>query len=120
LSPPGRKGMLYFAPGTAAELLTDVDVPIVFTEGEFKTPALSRLAWHGRSDAAEGPGFLPIGIPGVWNWRGNIEKTYDADGVRVSVKGPIADLGRIGWPRRRVVILYDADVGKKPDVACAR
>jgi hypothetical protein len=37
LSPPGRSNMLYLVPGVSQVLLRDVFLPIVITEGEFKT-----------------------------------------------------------------------------------
>ena len=50
LSPPGRSNMLYFAPGTSETQLRNADLPVIITEGEFKTLALSRLAnWPARS-----------------------------------------------------------------------
>jgi hypothetical protein len=64
LSPPGRGNMLYFAPGTAEEQLRDVSLPLVVTEGEFKTLALRRLAnWNN----VECPRFVPVGVSGVYN-----------------------------------------------------
>jgi hypothetical protein len=47
-------------------------LPLIITEGEFKTLALWRLAnWnHG-----ERPRFLPVGVSGVYNWRGTVGKT---------------------------------------------
>jgi predicted P-loop ATPase len=120
LSPPGRGNMLYFVPGTDPCLLSDVDLPAVITEGEFKSIALWRLAWHHLGDAAESPSFLPIGLSGVWNWRGTIGKTSDADGFRVDEKGPIPDLLRVVWKNRRVTILFDADGESNPKVHEAR
>jgi len=67
----------------------DAEVPVVITEGEFKTQALWRLAWHVLGHTAESPALLSIGLSGVWNWRGTIGKINDADGVRVDQKGPI-------------------------------
>src|ERR1019366_3493861 len=46
LSPPGCRNMIYFAPGVSPELFNDARLPIVITEGEFKTLALWRLANH--------------------------------------------------------------------------
>lgn len=120
LSPPGRGNKLYFVPGTCPKLLEDTEVPIVITEGEFKTQALWRLSWHVVGDTAESPSFLPIGLSGVWNWRGIIGKMNDADGVRVDQKGPIPDLSRIIWNGRRVTILFDADADRNPKVQDAR
>ncbi|MGA7413377.1 MAG: hypothetical protein WBW33_23080 [Bryobacteraceae bacterium] len=89
LSPPGRGNMLYLFPGVPKDDLANVALPIVLTEGEFKTLALWRLAtWESEHQ----PRFLPIGIWGVFNWRGTIGKASGADGERIDVKGPIPDL----------------------------
>jgi hypothetical protein len=104
LSPPGRGNMLYFTPGITDAQLRDTALPLIITEGEFKTLALWRLAnWnHG-----ERPRFLPVGVSGVYNWRGTVGKTTGPDESRLDVKGP--DLERIVWKGRKVVIAYDAD-----------
>jgi Virulence-associated protein E/Domain of unknown function (DUF3854) len=116
LSPPGRGNMLYFAPGVTNTQLRDTTLPLVITEGEFKTLALWRLAnWN-----VERPCFLPVGVSGVYNWRGIIGKTTGPDGSRRDVKGPIPDLERIAWKNRKVVIAYDADSGHKELVRFAR
>jgi hypothetical protein len=100
--------MLYFAPGTSEMQLRNADLPVMITEGEFKTLALSRLAnWAG----AEPPRFLPVGLSGVYNWRGTVGKTTGPDGSRFVVKGPIPDLERIAWKGRRAIIAYD----KRPE-----
>ncbi|MGH9436855.1 MAG: VapE domain-containing protein [Terriglobia bacterium] len=115
LSPPGRGNMLYFAPGTTD--LRDTALPLMITEGEFKTLALSRLAnWN----KIEHPRFVPVGVSGVYNWRGTVGKTAGPDGERLDVKGPIPDLDRIAWKDRRVIIAYDADAGEKDLVRFAR
>src|SRR5437899_331240 len=77
LSPPGRGNKLYFVPGTCPNLLEDAEVPVVITEGEFKTQALLRLAWHVAGDSAEFPSFLAVGLSGVWGWKGTIGKMND-------------------------------------------
>jgi hypothetical protein len=93
LSPPGRGNMLYFARGTTEAQLRDATLPLIITEGEFKTLALWRLAnWN-----LERPRFLPVGVSGVYNWRGTVGKTTGPDGSRLDVKGPIPDLERIAW-----------------------
>jgi hypothetical protein len=67
LSAPGRGNMLYIPPGADSALLQNPSVPLIVTEGEFKTLALWRLAnW-----SSERPRFVPVGISGVFNWRGN-------------------------------------------------
>ena len=116
LSPPGRKNMIYFAPGVSAELLKDVATPVIITEGEFKTLALWRLANHEVTARR----FLPLGLPGVWNWRGTIGKTAGPNGDRRDVKGVIPDLDLVAWEGRRVIIAFDADADKKEQVEIAR
>jgi hypothetical protein len=71
LSPPGRGNMLYLPPGCDPALLHNAALPLILTEGEFKTLALWRLATTNTTD---GPRFLPVGIAGVFNWRGTIAK----------------------------------------------
>ena len=117
LSPPGRSNMLYIVPGIDPLPLRDTALPIVITEGEFKTLALWRLANHRASTKPE---FLPVGVSGVYNWRGTIGKTVGPDGSRLDVKGAIPDLQWIAWEDRRVVIAYDADSVTKDLVRIAR
>jgi predicted P-loop ATPase len=117
LSPPGRSNMLYIMPGTASTILQDPTVPIVISEGEFKAIALCRAAEHR---APNTPRFLPIGLPGVYNWRGTIGRAAGPDGSRTDVKGPIPDLDWITWSGRKVVIAYDSDVVAKESVRLAR
>jgi predicted P-loop ATPase len=109
--------MLYVVPGINPTLLHDSSVPIVITEGEFKTLALWRLADHGSPGR---PRLLPLGLAGVYNWRGTIGKTVGPDGSRMDVKGVIPDLGWVGWQDRKVVIAYDADAVTKELVRIAR
>jgi hypothetical protein len=117
LSPRGRSNMLYLAPGISQLLLRDVPLPIVITEGEFKTLALWRLANHG---SPAQPRFMPLGVSGVYNWRGTIGKTVGPDGSRLDVKGAIPDLDWVAWQGRRIVIAYDADAVTKDLVRIAR
>jgi hypothetical protein len=116
LSPPGRKNMLYFVPGLPAELLKAVATPVILTEGEFKTLALRRLANH----ESKSPRFLPIGLEGVWNWRGTIGKDTGPNGERRDVKGVIPDFDLVVWEGRRVIIAFDADAEKNLKVRAAR
>jgi hypothetical protein len=99
IAPPGRGNLLYFPVGTDPAWLSDPGLPLIITEGEFKAIALSRAACYGRSPGE--PRFLAVGLSGVWNWRGTIGKTSDAEGNRVDVKGAISDLGRLIWNRCR-------------------
>src|SRR5215472_4830909 len=109
--------MLYLAPGAPQDLLRDSSIEILITEGEFKTLALWRLAFHG---AADRPRFLSVGVSGVYNWRGTIGKITGPDGSRLDVKGAIRDLDWMAWDGRRVVIAYDADAVTKEPVRIAR
>ena len=46
VQPTGRKPLLYFPPGVSPELLQDVSIPVIITEGEFKALGVWRLARH--------------------------------------------------------------------------
>ncbi len=119
VSPPGRGNMLFFPAGTDPAWLADASLPLLITEGEFKTMALMRAARYGLPDGSR-PRFLAVGLGGVWNWRGVTGKTTDADGHRIDVKGPIADLSRISWDDRRVLVVFDADLEENESVRIAR
>jgi P4 family phage/plasmid primase-like protien len=118
MAPPGRGNLLYFPVGTDPAWLADRQLPLVITEGEFKTIALALAAQHGRQSGT--PRFLASGLSGVWNWRGTVAKTFDAEGHRIDVKGPIPDLERIVWDDRRVLILFDTDLEDNEQVRIAR
>jgi hypothetical protein len=90
--------MLYLAPGVSQVFLPDASIPTVIAEGEFKTPALWRLANHG---SPHRPRFLPLGVSSVYNWRGTIGKTVGPGGGRLGVKGAIPDLDWVAWEGRR-------------------
>src|ERR1019366_329050 len=68
----------------------------------------------------ETPRFIPIGIAGVWNWRGVVGKTGGPRGERLDVKGPIADLSRIEWKDRTVFVVFDSNVHTNDNVRWAR
>ncbi len=120
LSPPGRRNLLYFIPGTHPAWLGDASLPIMLTEGEKKCLALWNLGWHDLSNVVERPRWLAIALPGVWNWRGTTGKALGPDGGRRDVKGVISDFDRINWKHRRVVIIFDAKVTTNDSVAAAR
>jgi len=116
MSPPGRSNMGYFVPGISQDLLQDVSIPVIVTEGEFKTLALWRLANH----ESTAPRFMPFGLAGVWNWRGTVGKTTGPNGGRRDVKGVIPDIDIVSWEGRRVIIAFDADADKNEQVEIAR
>jgi hypothetical protein len=116
LSPPGRGNLLYFTPGIAPECLKDSSLPVAITEGEKKALALYRLAGYD-SDALR---FMPVGLGGVWNWRGVVGKANDDKGVRRDVKGVISDFNFIAWEGRAVFIIFDSNVATNEKVSAAR
>ena len=116
MSPPGRRNMIYFVPGVSQDLVKAVATPVIVTEGEFKTLALWRLAIH-ESTALR---FLPLGLAGVWNWRGTVGKATGPNGDRRDVKGVIPDLDLVIWEGRRVIIAFDADADKNEQIEIAR
>jgi hypothetical protein len=118
LGPPGRGNLLYIAPGTPPELLSDVRIPIAITEGAKKTLALHRLARHELIEG-EPPRVLPVGLSGVWSFTGKIGKVPGPDGPR-DERGLIADLRRLVWTDRRVYIAFDANTHTNSKVAAAR
>jgi putative DNA primase/helicase len=120
MAPPGRANMLYFVPGTLAEWLADTTLELIVTEGEKKCLSLWNLGWHGVADSSARLRFLPVGLSGVWNFRGTTGKAAGPDGSRRDVKGPISDLLRIAWDGRKVTIAFDVNVGRDESVQAAR
>ena len=116
LGAPNSGNRLYIPPGVTLEHLKDATIPIVIVEGEKKALALWRLANHETNT----PRFIPIGIAGVWNWRGKVGKTNGPTGQRIDVNGPIADLSRIEWKGRKVFIIFDVNVHTNDSVKWAR
>jgi hypothetical protein len=116
LSAPGRRNLLYFPCGIDPAVLKDSRISAVIVEGEKKALSLRNLANWETPELR----FLPVGLSGVWNWRGTIGKEPGPEGDFRPVKGPISDLDRIIWNRRRVVIIFDSDVKRNPYVEGAR
>jgi predicted P-loop ATPase len=118
LSAPGARSRVYWPP-CAPEFIGDTALPLVITEGEKKVLSL----WHMALETANGtgkPAFLPLGLGGVWNWRGIVGARNTASGERVAEKGVIPDFDHIAWKGRKVWILFDANVATNPMVAAAR
>src|ERR1051325_648139 len=114
LSPPGRGNNLYFPPQIDPADLSNTKLPIVIVEGEKKCLAMHRLSLES------GEKFLPIGIAGVWAFRGVVGKDNDAKGARCDVKGTIPDFEHIAWRGRTVKILFDTNVATNKLVKAAR
>jgi hypothetical protein len=102
---PGDRNHLYIPPGITKEHLADLSIPLAFMEGELKALAYRRLA----GDVNGKPRFIPIGISGIWNWRGVIGKAGNENGERVSVRGVIPDFDLIPFGNRNVMMLFDCD-----------
>jgi hypothetical protein len=116
LGAPGGGNRLYIPPGITLEQLANVKIPLAIAEGEKKALALRRLASHESSE----PRFIPVAIPGVWNWRAKVGKTGGPNGEWLDIKGPIPDLSRIAWTGRTVFIIFDSNVHTNEDVKRAR
>lgn len=116
LAPPESRNRLYIPIGISAEQVADGTMPLVITEGEKKALALNRLASHEVDEKR----FIPVALPGVWNWRGTVGKANGPKGERVDVKGPIRDLDRITWKDRKVSIVFDTNVHTNDSVKWAR
>lgn len=93
LSPKNGLNRLYIPHLYSDEDLRNTNKTIIITEGEKK-------ALKGAQDL---PGFIVIGVGGVWNF-----KTKD--------KAIIDDFRRFNWKDRPVFICYDSDVITKPQV----
>jgi len=86
---------------------------VIITEGEKKdvgAPTPGELE-------VSAPRFVPVGLSGVWNWRGIVGKEAGPDGGLRPVKGPIPDLGRVEWEEPPgLSSFFDSDVKRNPDV----
>jgi len=116
LSPPSSRNLAYFVPGTLPEWLEDTSIPLAIVEGEKKAIALFRLAHH-QSCALR---FLPVGLAGVWGWKGTVGQVQDEKGANRKVKGVIADFEHIAWTGRTVFIVFDTNVLTNDSVRSAR
>lgn len=93
---------VYFPPHLNDKWLTDTDVPIFITEGEFKAIVVDQIV---NSDALS---IVPLALGGVFNWQ---SKKLGID--------LIPGLAEVNWLRRKVYIGFDADLGTNPFVALA-
>jgi hypothetical protein len=106
LASVGAKPKFYFPSGVTLEMLRDVELPIIITEGEKKGLALWRVA---TDDLSSSPRFLPLALQGVNNW---IEHHKNE-------KREMGDFHLITWTDRKVTILFDADKFENYQVAQA-
>jgi Domain of unknown function (DUF3854) len=77
-------------------LISRTDVPVIFVEGVKKADSILSAA------KAAGVEVLVVAIMGVWNWKSDGE--------------PISDMFEIPVEGRRVIVLYDSDVLRNPNV----
>jgi hypothetical protein len=105
-SPAGAPPRAYFPPGTRAAVLANPLVQLLITEGEKKALC------------ADQHGFRCVGLGGVSSW--SVKRERDAHGKAVGVRELIPDLTALAWQGRVVVIVYDSDLGDKPEVQWER
>jgi hypothetical protein len=108
LGPAGRTNMFFLPPGLKREWMLDVSIPIVFCEGEKKCLTLWRIARANMKDGK--PLFIPIGLRGVWGWKGVTGNVDLPDGGHDRAKGPLNDFDFFGWLCREVLILFDSNI----------
>ncbi|HET9532548.1 MAG TPA: DUF3854 domain-containing protein, partial [Blastocatellia bacterium] len=108
VGPQGRTNLFYIPPGVRPEWLKDTSIPVVFCEGEKKCLALWRIALEFARDGIRL--FIPIGLRGVYGWKGVTGKETGPNGERESTKGPLNDFDFFDWENRRVFILFDSNI----------
>jgi predicted P-loop ATPase len=118
LQPPGARNRLYLPPCDLA-LPRDPTLEIVLTEGEKKCLGLWSAALESSNGSGK-PSFLPLGLGGVWNWKGTVGIRSNAKGQRVPERGITPDFDRIVWTARKVTILFDANAATNDSVSAAR
>ena len=91
LQKKGTGAHLYIMP-TIEEALRNPSVPLAVGEGEKKTAALIQS------------GVNAIGIGGIWNW------------INSQTHEPIAELDRIAWVDREVLLCFDSDIWHRRDL----
>jgi predicted P-loop ATPase len=117
---PGTRNRFYCPLERAADLANS-EIDVWFCEGEKKYLALHAFAEKISSNGSGVPKFIPIGLFGVWGWKGVVGIASDQDGHRVSVKGVIDDFNKLNWDNhRRARILFDANAAWNESVRTAR
>jgi P4 family phage/plasmid primase-like protien len=114
LGSPGARNKLYYPPNIPLDAWKNTSIDIVLTEGEKKTLALYHLGLEEQLN------WFPIGLSGVWNWKGTIGKTDAPFGGKQEIKGTIPDLDEINWDNRKVYIVFDRNVHTNESVIVAR
>ncbi len=104
---PGSRNLFYVPVWVTAEQLADTSIPIVIAEGIKKALSLGRIAHENSIDGE--PRFIPLGLRGVWGWRGRTGKEAGPSNEREDTKGAINDFDLIEWGGRTVYILFDSN-----------
>lgn len=102
-SPRKQQNRAYFPP-QFAEIFAQAHV-VLATEGEKKTLA----AWQA--------GFCCIGLVGVWGFQN--KRLRDDRGKAFGLRQLIPDLAGLDWRGKIVAIVFDSDVGERPDLQLA-
>ena len=108
IGPPGRTNIFYIPVGVKRGWMVDASIPVVFVEGEKKCLAMWRIARENGVDS--GPLFIPIGLRGVWGWKGRIGIKELPNGGHEPELGPINDFSFFEWKSREVIILFDSNI----------
>ena len=95
LTAAGAGNRLYLPATLDCQVLDDISIPLLITEGEKKT--LSAIQ----------AGFSCMGLAGVWCWKGKDKAGQSA---------PLPDLDAIVWKDRLVYIVFDSDLVENPSV----
>jgi len=108
LSPPGMFGQphFYIHRKTKPSELVDVQLPIIFVEGEKKAVALRKYL------LAAGRPALVVGLAGVdaWTLRGKVPSNETPGKYEPGPREPIYDWRIIEWGGRQVYILFDTNI----------
>lgn len=106
-APIGRPSHPYFTShSTNSFARNDRSETIFFVEGEKKAEALASL------------GFAAIGLPGVWNFQK--KRPRDKEGKAHGPRELLDELASLNWKDRHVVIVFDTDPKRNPQVNHAR
>lgn len=116
IKPVSAKNRLYIPPMMPIELLKQKKAGFVFTEGEMKALALSRVATSDFESAEWS--FLPVGISGVDNFRTRT-KADTPDGKRL-ISAEAADFDKLLLKGAKAFICFDSDASEKQSVQAAR
>jgi hypothetical protein len=120
MATPGQGNHIYFPPNVPVKWLKDTTIPIVIVEGEKKVLALWNIVLRLLRISGERVPFVPIGLSGVWAWRGCVGKQTAPNGKRLGVKGVISDFYKLTLIGRKITVFFDVNVHTNANVQEAR